>query len=804
MLENGRIAGLDRVGDRARRKTEEKPAQFFTIGLVAVSTGVALLAYAVDTSAVRGGVVGVVLTAVGLWLVNERVRVWALRWRPQFLAGAVALLAAGTGAMALAFARNAAWLAGIALVLLVGGLLPAGALLRRATRKGWVLGVPIGLVLGVVSPFVGSRGVGVLLALVGLVLCRRGLRRLLEEPDRARGVTWGGVAATAAGALLFVLASQFSNSAAAFWGAVAMSFGVMAMSEGWPRLGLRPIPPAAVAAVGLVLLLVGTYVLVGLRLKLPVWPALAVAGLVWLIGASFVMRGEGLLLVVLLGLGSVWVLFDRTDETPSNPNPAATGRIVALGDSYISGEGAPSYFAGTNVKGAGENECRRSPTAFPYLVARRLDMALDFFACSGAKAEQVYSPPGQEPDSPADVAGALPQLDNLPADVSGVKVVLISIGGNDALFGDVGQGCTLPGSCEALREMWLANLDQVGPKVARAYEKAKERLPGVPVVAVPYPLMLRERSCGWSVLHDAEHEFLSEFVTVLNDRIRVSAANAGVNFFDQQLFAYENARICDGDGPDDTVMNFLTFGPVEGSFLNRVNPRNWIHGSLHPKPAGHRRTADLLAPFVETLVADVRDGRRPANPEPDTTARFRLRNVGSARPVIARLEGLPPALGCPDAGRTVSPFASSVLLFDERSSFVVDAVPESMVCFTRADGTWAAEMPGTSGGSIILDEGVVRIRPTVPDAADVQQVVFNDRELGWHLRTVRFCSREADCPDTVGAFLNTQLADAARELALPVLLLFFGGWFSTIGLSRRSVVEDVARRPEAGSAGATG
>lgn len=794
MLENGRISGLDRVGERARRKTEEKPAESFSIGLVAVSTGVALLAYAVDTSAVRAGVVGVLLTAIGLWLVNERVRVWALRWRLRFLAGAVALLAAGTGAMALAFARDAAWLAGIALVLLVGGLLPAGALLRRATRKGWVWGTPVGLVLGLAGSWVGSRGIGLVLAVVGLVLCRRGLRRSLEEPHHARAVTWAGVAATAGGAVLFVLASQFSNSQAAFSGAVALGFGVMAMSEGWPRLGLRPIPPAALVALGVVLFLVGTYVLAGLRLKLPFWPALAVAGLVWLVGASFVMRGEGLILVVLLGLGSVWVLFDRTDDRPSNPGPATTDRIVALGDSYISGEGAPSYFVGTNVKGEDENECRRSPTAFPYLVAQRLDMALDFYACSGAKAEQLYAPPGQEPDSPADVAGALPQLDNLPADVSGVKVVLVSIGGNDALFGDVGQGCTLPGSCEALREMWLANLDQVGPKVTRAYEEVKERLPGVPVVAIPYPLMLRERSCGWSVLHDAEHEFLSEFVTVLDDRIRVSAANAGVNFFDQQLFAYDDARICDGDGPDDTVMNFLTFGPVEGSFAARVNPRNWIHGSLHPKPDGHRRTADLLAPFVEALLADVRDGRRPANPEPDATARFRLRNVGSARPVIARPEGLPPGLGCPDAGRSVSPFASSVLLFDERSSFVVDAVPESTVCYTRPDGTWAAELPGTSGGSIILDGGAVRITPSLPRAADVQQVVFDDRELGWHLRTIRFCSREAECPDTVGSFLNTQLADAARELALPVLLLFFGGWFSTIGLSRRSVVEDVARR----------
>ncbi|MFP5376421.1 MAG: GDSL-type esterase/lipase family protein [Acidimicrobiia bacterium] len=793
LVEGGRLAGADRIGVRARARAGERPAQSFAAGLAATLAGVGLLAWAVRSSAVGYGVAGVLLTTVGLWLVNERVRAWADRRPRPFLAAAVGLLAAGAAAMALAFAAEAAWLAGLALVLVVGGLLPAGALLRRATRRGWIGGVPAGLALGLASPWAASRPLGALLALAGLALCRRGLRRALAEPGLVRWATWTGVATAAGGAVVLVLASRLASSGAAFSGAVLLAFGVMAMSEGWPRLGLRPVPPVAVAALGAVLLVVGAYVLVGLRLKIPVWPALAVAGIVALAGASFVMRGEGLLVVVVVGLVSVWVLLDRSDEASTDPNPGAAGRIVALGDSYISGEGSPTYFAGTNVRGEDENECRRSPSAFPYLVARRLGMALDFFACSGAKAAQLHSPPGQEPASPPGVPGALPQLDNLPADVSRVEVALVSIGGNDARFGDVGQGCTLPGSCDALREMWLANLDQVGPKITRAFEQVKARLPGVPVVAIPYPLMLTERSCGWSVLHDAEHEFLSEFVTVLNDRIRVSAANAGVNFFEDQLFAYDGARICDGDGPDDTVMNFLSFSPVEGSFPARVNPRNWIHGSLHPKPEGHRRTAELLAPFVEALVADVGAGRRPANPAPDPGARFRLRNVGSARPVLARPDRLPPGLGCPAGQHAVSPVASSVLLFDERSSFVLDAVPGSPVCFTRPDGTWAAELPGSPGGDVILDDGVVRVRPAVPEAAGHQQVVYEDRELGWHLRTVRFCSRQESCPASVGAFLNAQLADAARELALPVLLLFVGGWLSTIGLSRRSLTEDVAR-----------
>ena len=53
-----------------------------------------------------------------------------------------------------------------------------------------------------------------------------------------------------------------------------------------------------------------------------------------------------------------------------------------------------------------------------------------------------------------------------------------------------------------------------------------------------------------------------------------------------------------------------------------------------------------------------------------------------------------------------------------------------------------------------LDDGAVRVKPSVPRTGELQQVVYEDREVGWHLRTVRFCSRVEGCPDSVGAFLS--------------------------------------------------
>ena len=67
-------------------------------------------------------------------------------------------------------------------------------------------------------------------------------------------------------------------------------------------------------------------------------------------------------------------------------------RIVALGDSYMSGEGAGTFFRGTD-RGRSD-ACRRAPTAYPVRVARALaarpparydGACLTFVACSGAR-----------------------------------------------------------------------------------------------------------------------------------------------------------------------------------------------------------------------------------------------------------------------------------------------------------------------------------------------------------------------------------------------------------------------------------
>ena len=76
-----------------------------------------------------------------------------------------------------------------------------------------------------------------------------------------------------------------------------------------------------------------------------------------------------------------------TSRRPSAREITGNERLLALGDSFSSGQGAGSYDPGTN---GGGNTCFRSPRAWPQELATRLDLvALPSLACSGAVIHDV-------------------------------------------------------------------------------------------------------------------------------------------------------------------------------------------------------------------------------------------------------------------------------------------------------------------------------------------------------------------------------------------------------------------------------
>lgn len=193
-------------------------------------------------------------------------------------------------------------------------------------------------------------------------------------------------------------------------------------------------------------------------------------------------------------------------------------------------------------------------------------------------------------------------------------------------------------------------------------------------------MLLNEDGCGWSALNPSEHDFLFEFITVLNDRVRKSAREAGINFWAEGLFAFKDSRICDG-GPDDTVMNFFNAVPPQGRLLDRVNPTNWVHGTFHPKPSGHQAIADELEPWLEDLLERIDVGLQSANPKPNPDASFRIRQVSSIETVLVNTEDLPTSLSC--EVERVSAFGTLLPLMDAEEGFALNASPDEPVCYTR-------------------------------------------------------------------------------------------------------------------------
>ena len=324
-------------------------------------------------------------------------------------------------------------------------------------------------------------------------------------------------------------------------------------------------------------------VVVGLLLALFVW-ALTSSNSSWVF-------------IVVIVLILTWSLLPR-DASEPDPDPDGTSSLVALGDSYISGEGASRYYKFTNTRR--KNECRRAPTAYsPELVTD--DGLFDnvvFVACSGADGIDIHTDPsGPDRNGPS-------QLDlyqQRAAETAGApRLVLVSVGGNDAGFGDIGQACAFPGDCSEIGPRWLSALAQTMiDEVRPAYEAIARAFPDVPVLVVPYPVPVTEESCEWSLLTDGEHRFLAGFVAELNAVLRAEAARIGFHFADDVPGAFEraNLRICDDD-PGQVGMNFFAANPVAGVVEQSVNPRNWIHNSFHPNERGHDELRKTIGAWI--------------------------------------------------------------------------------------------------------------------------------------------------------------------------------------------------------------
>ncbi len=418
--------------------------------------------------------------------------------------------------------------------------------------------------------------------------------------------------------------------------------------------------------------------------------ALLLAAIAAGFGIFFVWPGEGGFLAVLVGLVLVWVAAD----TESGPDPSVDAEqaiaddqslqgtwYVTLGDSYISGEGADTFYTGTNAPG--DNTCHRAPTAWPELVARRQGVQIKSFACSGATIADVLSD-GQHPDADPSQPASRPQLEAFEAWLAanpGVDVprIFLSVGGNDAGFSSLIAACLMPSTdCTEIGATFVARTDGLETRLASLYLDIVERfgearpISAMPTLVVtPYPDLIGEPRPGicsagpvdLTLLGEGEAEQVNRYRTALNARIDAAAraANDALAITDLAVVDADDGEPAGVPGPlivvndtadvggdlcgSDPAVHWVRLQPPDGDPIRAMLPTNWIQGSLHPNERGHRRLADA------TLGHDpiwVETGARVLVEPPDRSAIEAGAPAPAAAPFPERCGGETEAAACTD------------------------------------------------------------------------------------------------------------------------------------------------------------
>jgi hypothetical protein len=304
--------------------------------------------------------------------------------------------------------------------------------------------------------------------------------------------------------------------------------------------------------------------------------------------------------------------------------------VVAIGDSYLSGEGgrwegnhASDYgdrrgtdraayrnrlgfwrYSQARVYGASASGCHRSDVAPVNSSGIPVDQAINL-ACSGASTINLV----RQANGGRSHRGEAPQADQLAALAPGldVEMVVVSIGGNDLGFGDIILDCALgyllstswwTDTChdeqQAAADRAMADamagvggaIDEIRAALAVAgHQPGDYRL-----VLVSYPSPVpsgdefRYRQGSWSRTVVGGCPFWNSdaswardsFVPQLSANLAAVAASRGIEFLDLQD-ALEGREICaagaaQGDGPSAEWARFLSTGLLQGEAQESLHP----------------------------------------------------------------------------------------------------------------------------------------------------------------------------------------------------------------------------------------
>ncbi|WP_436775227.1 SGNH/GDSL hydrolase family protein [Yinghuangia sp. YIM S09857] len=236
-------------------------------------------------------------------------------------------------------------------------------------------------------------------------------------------------------------------------------------------------------------------------------------------------------------LAALGVLFVAPDAH------AATGRYVALGDSYSSGLGAGNYDSSSG-------SCKRSTRSYPALwAAANAPSSFAFVACSGAKTGDVLA-------------------NQINAVNASTELVSITIGGNDAGFAGIMTTCVLQSESSCLNAVAQARAfaeNQLPALLDQVYAAIEARAPNAHVVVLGYSRLYKIGGGCWFGIGDTKRKALNGAADTLNTVMAKRAANAGFTFADIRP-AFTGHEICSG-----SEWLHSTTWPIEESYHPNAN-----------------------------------------------------------------------------------------------------------------------------------------------------------------------------------------------------------------------------------------
>lgn len=323
--------------------------------------------------------------------------------------------------------------------------------------------------------------------------------------------------------------------------------------------------------------------------------------------------------------------------------------VVALGDSYASGEGAGSYLPWSDNNGStpkANNACHQSLNAWirktrlpgdSQSLGARADAAdtsldLQFLACSGAETENLLpyyhadSQPaprnGEQQSGRYGQFGTVSQLDAGYLDAN-TTLVTLSIGGNDMRFGPIVAACIEANIVGTPEDRWSADCsrsvlkgeptglpaqdasnhrlqNELSASLVTVVQAVRKRAPNARIAIFGYPKLF-ESGTSCVQINEVNKDWLNKLADDLNARIAEITTILETNdkpgspeiFFVNPQDKFTGKNLCTGSGSGITGLEFGVTPGEDPQFGTRwpwnrlvVNDKMASQTSVHPNDTG--------------------------------------------------------------------------------------------------------------------------------------------------------------------------------------------------------------------------